>query len=421
MALDRRRFLLSAAAATLAGRARAQGDALSAARGRADAAVARLIEQQTTPGIVAAIWREGQPAWQAASGVRAPGGPAIAADDIFRLASMTKPITSVAALMLADEGRLSLRDPVSRFLPEFQRMMVREADGTLRPASRPMLVLHLITHTAGLSYNFLNVAGIIQEYARLGVTDGVDATDTTTRENVLKLAHAPLMFDPGSAWAYSLGTDVLGAVVARAAGMPLDRFVAERITGPLGMTETVFRVDGAKRSRVPMPTRQGPGGTGTVPVTRREDIPFPASGGTASMDPERIFSAVSLANPSGGAGMAGTATDYARFLQMLANGGELEGRRLLRAETAAAMAGNQIGDLRVGLRGDGWGFSHGFSVVTDAARARLPAGLYNWGGIWGTGFWVDPANRTLGVVMTQTAVIGSGSITNAVRDAWYAG
>jgi CubicO group peptidase (beta-lactamase class C family) len=162
-------------------------------------------------------------------------------------------------------------------------------------------------------------------------------------------------------------------------------------------------------------------GGGTLPVAGPDQVPFPASGGVARMDPERVFDPVSIQNPSGGAGMAGTAGDYMRFLQMMANSGELEGRRVLRAETAAAMAANQIADLQVGLRGDGWGFGHGFSVVTDAARARLPAGLYNWGGIWGTGFWVDPTNRTTGVVFTQTSIIGSGLITNAVRDAWYAG
>lgn len=418
MMLSRRHALLSGLAVTMG--ARAQADPLAAARGRADAAVARLIEAQTTPGLVAQIWRGGRPVWQGAAGLRAAGGAAIAADDIFRLASMTKPITSVAALMLADEGRLSLADPVSRFLPEFQRMMVRESNGTLRPASRHMTLLHLITHTAGLSYNFLNAPGIAEEYARLGVTDGIDRTPHTTRENVLRLAHAPLQFDPGSAWAYSLGTDVLGAVVSVVSGMPLDRFVAERITGPLGMAATAFQVDPGLRARVPAATKPREGG-GTLPVASPDRVAFPASGGVAVMDPDRVFDPVSLANPSGGAGMAGTATDYARFLQMLANGGELEGRRLLRAETVAAMVSDRIGAMRVNLRGDGWGFGHGFSVVTDAAKARLPTGLYNWGGIWGTGFWVDPTNQTLGVVFTQTSIIGSGAITNAVRDAWYAG
>ena len=160
-------------------------------------------------------------------------------------------------------------------------------------------------------------------------------------------------------------------------------------------------------------------GTGYVPVTATEGVPFPATRGTAVLDPERPFSPA--AYHSGGAGMSGTLGDYARFAQMLLNGGELDGARVLRAETVRQMTANATGGMPT-LRGPGWGFNLGFGVVTDPAAAKtgLPAGSYGWGGIYGTQFWIDPTNRVVGVVMTQTAIIGSGPIANAVREAFYA-
>ena len=215
---------------------------------------------------------------------------------------------------------------------------------------------------------------------------------------------------------------MLGAVVEKVTGRPLGSFVAERIARPLGLESWAFRFGQGAQARFVPVTRPaqvtGALGTGVVPVNAVESIPFPATGGTALLDPNRAFSAT--AYHSGGGGMSGDVGDYVRFARMLLNEGELDGVRILRAETVRMMTANQVGE-RATLRGPGWGFGLGVGVVMDAraANTRLPAGSYGWGGIYGTQFWVDPASKVVGVVMTQTAIIGSGAISNAVREAFY--
>ena len=389
-----------------------------------DAQLRQLVEGRSTPGIVALILQDGRPAYSRAFGVREPGGQApIGADDLFRYASMTKPVTSVAALILIEEGKIGLDDPVSKHLPEFASLKVRQPDGALAAAARPPTVRELLTHTAGFSYNFMNRPGIVEAYREARVTDGLSDPEVTTEEAMRRLAAAPLAFQPGAEWHYSLATDVLGAVVEKATGRPLGSFVAERIARPLGLDSWVFRATPGMRERfVPVTRPAQPTlalGAGFVPVTAAERVPFPATRGEALLDPARAFSAT--AYHSGGAGMSGTIGDYARFCQMLLNNGELDGARILRPESVRQLTTNLTGDMAT-LRGPGWGFGLGMAVVTDpaAAKTRLPAGSYGWGGIYGTQFWVDPRNRVVGVVMTQTSIIGSGPIANAVREAFYA-
>jgi CubicO group peptidase (beta-lactamase class C family) len=383
-----------------------------------------LVEGRSTPGIVVLILQNGRPVYSRSMGVREPGGTVpLGEGDMFRLASMTKAVTSVAAMILVEEGRIGLDDPVSRFLPEFSNLRVRPADGTEVAATRPPTIREMLTHTAGLSYNFINNPRLVAAYREARVTDGLDQPEVTTAEAMRRLASAPLAFQPGTSWEYSLATDVLGAVIEKVTGGTLGAFVTARIAKPLRIESWVFNAPETMHERFVPVTRPGQVtgelGTGYVPVTAIEGVPFPATKGMAILDPNRVFS--QTAYHSGGAGMSGTLGDYARFAQMLLNEGELDGARVLRAETVRQMTQNATGSMPT-LRGPGWGFSLGFGVVTDpaAAKTRLPVGSYGWGGIYGTQFWVDPTNRVVGVVMTQTAIIGSGAISNPVRETFYA-
>ncbi len=414
-----RRLLLGATTALFATPAIARTPAVRAAA--MEGAMRRLVEGNSTPGIVTIIWQDGAPAWTGAAGVRAPGGPAPGAEDMFRLASMTKLVTSVAAMQLVEAGQLGLDDPLSRHLPAFGTLRVRGADGALA-ATRPPTIRELMTHTAGFSYNFMNRANVIEQYRQARVTDGLADSAVSTDEAMGRLAAAPLAFAPGAEFHYSLATDVLGAVVERVSGRPLGSVVAERIARPLGIESFTFRAGAGLRDRFVPVTRPAQPvlqlGQGFVPVAAREDVAFPATRGVAALDPERIFAASGY--HSGGAGMAGAPADYARFCAALLAGGELGGARVLRAESVRALAENATGAMAT-LRGPGWGHSLGAGVLLDprAANTRLPAGTWGWGGIYGTQFWLDPANRVVGVVMTQTAVLGSGAIANAVREAFY--
>jgi len=277
-----------------------------------DTQLRQLVEGRSTPGIVALILQDGRPVYSRAFGVRDPGGQApIGTDDLFRYASMTKPVTSVAALILVEEGKIALDDPVSKHLPEFASLKVRQPDGSLVPANRPPTVRELLTHTAGFSYNFMNRPGVVDAYREAKVVDGLADPEVTTEEAMRRLAAAPLAFQPGAEWHYSLATDVLGAVVEKVTDRPLGSFVAERIARPLGLESWVFRATPGMRDRfVPVTRPAQPTlalGTCFVPVTTAERVPFPATRGDALLDTERAFSATDY--QSGGAGVRGRTTE----------------------------------------------------------------------------------------------------------------
>jgi CubicO group peptidase (beta-lactamase class C family) len=388
-----------------------------------DETIRGLVESQSAPGIVALILQDGRPVYSRSVGVREVGSTAlISEDDMLRVASMTKAVTSVAAMMLVEQGKIGLDDPVSRFLPVFAKLRVRGPDGTEWPANRPPTIRELLTHTAGLSYNFINNPRLVDAYRDARVTDGLDQPEVTTAEAMQRLASVRLGYQPGTGWEYSLATDVLGAVIEKVTEGSLESFITERIARPLRIQSFVFNAPETVRPRFVQVTRPaqvtGALGTGYVPVMGPEAVPFPPTKGTANLDPNRAFSRT--AYNSGGAGMSATIGDYARFLQMLLNEGELDGARVLRADTVRQMTQNTTGNMPT-LRGPGWGFTLGFGILTDPAiaKSRLPAGSYGWGGIYGTQFWVDPTNRVVGLVMTQTAIIGSGPISNPIREAFY--
>lgn len=273
-----------------------------------DDALRGLVENRSTPGIAVLILQDGRPVYSRSVGTREPGGSApIGAADMVRLASMTKAVTTVAAMILVEEGRLGLDDPLSRHLPEFADLRVRHADGTLMAATRPPTVRELLTHTAGFSYNCRNRPGLADAYREARVVDGIADPGVTVGEAMWRLANAPLAFQPGTEWHYSLATDVLGAVVEKVSGRALDAFVLERIARPLGLGSWTFRVPPMVRERVVTVTAPAGQGGGFRLVSSPDPVPYPATKGVALLDPERAFSPTSY--QSGGAGMVGTVGD----------------------------------------------------------------------------------------------------------------
>lgn len=321
-------------------------------------------------------------------------------DTIFRIASMSKPITSVAVMMLYEEGKLQLTDPISRYIPSFkkQRVVDRAAGGTATvPAQRDITIRDLLTHRSGLSYGFLDSGPVGEAYRHGGVSDGLTVTTGALAENIDRLAAAPLLNQPGAEWHYSLSTDVLGRLVEVASGQSFDVFLRERIFKPLGMTETSFDVADAKWSR--FATVYSPDGSGGI-----RPMKDPETFGNTIMSPLAYYKAPKRYF-SGGAGLTSTIQDYARFAQMLLNGGELDGVRLLSPKTVELMTTSHTSDLPAsgGLMGPGAAWGLGFKITTDlgASQTLGSPGIYGWSGIYGTNFWVDPKEHLVAVMMVQ--------------------
>lgn len=320
-------------------------------------------------------------------------------DTIFRIYSMTKPITSVALMILYEEGRLRLNDPVYRFIPAFADMRVylsgQHPMFLTEPARRPITVRDLLTHTAGLTYGFMYRTNVDDAYRKLDI-DG-SQPGATLADRVERLAQLPLEFSPGTAWNYSVATDVVGHVVERISGQPLDVFVRERITAPLGMVDTDFTV------------REGNVERFAANYTRRADkslrlLDDPQQG-SPWVGAKTFF--------SGGGGMVSTASDYYRFCRMLQNGGELDGARILGRKTIELMTmnhlpgGKGLTELTTGLfsevDNEGSGFGLGFSVNLNPVLGGSlgSVGEFAWGGMASTIFWIDPVEELIAIFMTQ--------------------
>jgi CubicO group peptidase (beta-lactamase class C family) len=321
---------------------------------------------------------------------------------IFRFASLTKPIVTVAALGLVEQRKLGLEDPVSKWIPEFRP---RLSDGR-----QPVITIrNLLTHTSGLSYSSKEPEN--GPYHQAKVSDGMDQPGLSITENLRRLASVPLLFAPGAAFQYSLALDVLGEVLARLEESSLPEVIAELVIEPLGMHDTGFtvrhreRLAAAYADAAPAPTR----------MQDTQVVSF-SPGAGISFAPDRIFDVKSY--PSGGAGMAGTAADFLVFLETLRNGGA----PLLRPETVDAMTTNQIGDFMIDPRRPGWGFGFGAAILKDPLVAQTPqsSGTYAWGGVYGNSWFVDPKLELSVVALTNTAVEGmAGVFPLAVRDAIY--
>ena len=336
------------------------------------------------PGAVALIVRNDRLAYYETFGKRDPlAADAMQKDAIFRIYSMTKPIVSVATMMLWEEGKLLLSDPIAKFLPEFttQNVMV-ETNGATRlvPAGSPTTVQDLLRHTSGLTYEFRGTGAVHKAY----VDAKVFRRNQTNAGQSATLGTLPLEFHPGTHFQYSRSTDVLGRLVEVISGQTLATFLADRILKPLGMTDSGFHVPAADLSRLA-------GGHAKDPDTAAEVVLLDVS--------------KPVTFESGGGGMVATAMDYARFLQMLINNGTLNGHRLLGRKTIELMTNDHLGTIprTADLVGPGFGFGLGFAVRTAAGMATTPGsvGQYYWGGAAGTTFWVDPAERLFAVMMIQ--------------------
>lgn len=323
------------------------------------------------------VGRKGKVVFQEGFGVQGPGQTKTPdAETIWRIFSMTKPVVSVVAMTLVEEGKLDIDAPVSKYLPEYKDLKVWQADGTTVPATKPMLVRHLMSHTSGLIYGFIQPNAPI---AKAWAAGGENRNDVNARAYAKIVAGLPLRNEPGAAWNYSRSTDILGAVVEVAGGKPLDVLVRERVTGPLGMTDTGFVQPASKAARFAQP---------------KVAEPF--------MYYDYAKAPVML---SAGGGLSSTAEDYLRFVLMLAGDGAYKGVRILKKETLLRMRQDETTPevRRAGLffPGQGMGFGLGFSLVTDDKVQRPGNGTFSWWGIAGTEFWVDPKNETFVIFMVQ--------------------
>lgn len=358
-----------------------------------------LVDERKIAGAVALVVKDGEVVYSEALGHRNVEAEApMTEDTIFRIASMTKPITSVAALILVDEGRISLDDPVSKYIPAFARVQVavQQPNGKYRnvKVERPVTIRDLLTHTSGLSYGFMANEHIGALYKKAGISDGLSETQGTMADNVAKLAKLPLAHQPGKAFTYGLSTDVLGHVIEKVSGKTLSEFFEERIFTPLDMKDTGFRVaeeDEERLAAVYQPKADDKT-IEPVPAGLVQNGPV-AYSATFSLDRESKYF-------SGGAGLVSTARDYARFAQMLLGGGSLGDVQILKPETAAMMVENQIGDLQAGPKASDK-FGLGVGVATEADPASGSAGSFTWAGFFNTSFWVDPEQKLVAVVMTQ--------------------
>lgn len=359
---------------------------------RIGTAVKGEIERGQYPGAVVLVARSGRIVYFESFGVLDPkGGKPMTKDAIFRLYSMTKPYTSVAAMMLVEEGRLRVTDPLSKYIPAFAKLEVSVAStdpstGAVRysnvSAEREITIQDLLRHTSGFVYTGFTAHAKVKE---LYLKENVGWQNVTPSEQIERLAKVPLAHQPGTTFEYGLSVDVLGRVIEVISGMTLSQFIQERIFTPLGMTDSAFVVSGEKVQRLAQPFATDPA-TGT-PINL-VDVTVPPK------------------NDAGGAGSAGTAGDYARFLQMMLNGGQLNGVRLLSRTTVKYMTSDHLGEMKssgnVALP-PAIGFGLGFAVRRETGLFEVTgnAGEYFWAGAAGTGFYVDPKEELICVFMTQ--------------------
>ena len=324
-------------------------------------------------------------------------------DTIFRIYSMTKPITSTAVMILYEEGKLFLNDPVAKHIPEFAKLQVSAATaddgeaGSTRPAKRPMTVRDLLRHTSGLTYGVFGNSEVDQKYRQAGLL----FADRDLAHFVEKLSEIPLQYDPGSRWHYSVSTDVLGRLVEVVSGQPFEEFLQERIFEPLGMVDTAFWVPPSKRNRFaqlysPKGTADGPEAWLTPNTATEIDVAPP----TASLN---FLGDQPPGMSSGGGGLVSTASDYMRFCLMMLHGGELDGVHILSPKTIELITADHLVGIEGGIGRPGSGFGLGYAVShgPGAVGEYTSEGSYTWGGAAGTHFWIDPEEELVGIYMVQ--------------------
>jgi CubicO group peptidase (beta-lactamase class C family) len=389
----------------------------------------RYIEVGRFPGTQLMVYRRGQLVYNSSQGLadierKVP----VKADTIFRIYSMTKPITSIAFMMLVEEGRIALDEPVHRYIPEWKNLGVFQAGlwpaFLTRPPSRPMQIVDLMRHTSGLTYGFQQRGNVDAAYRELKIGEVEKAG--TLQSMIADLTKIPLEFSPGEAWNYSVSTDVIGYLVGLISGKPFDQFLQERIFNPLGMDDTGFFVPSEKAHRLAACYSASPQGAMTFHATDRK-------GGLTLQDDPATSSFLSPPSfISGGGGLCSTSADYLTFCRALLNGGELDGVRLVGPKTLALMTSNHLPDGRTlpelsrSLFSEatyhGIGFGLGWSVTLDPAKTLIPgsAGEYAWGGAATTSFWIDPVEELIAIFMTQVLPSTATAIRRELRTMIYA-
>ncbi|MDF7814022.1 serine hydrolase domain-containing protein [Hymenobacter sp. YC55] len=363
-----------------------------------DKVVQNLLAAHELAGVTILLLHDGQTVYNKAFGYAdVETHQPLRTDSLFRVASQTKAVTSLAALMLWEEGKFLLDEPLSRYLPAFANPQVLDqfdaATGkyTTIPAKREILVRDLFRHTSGLAYPlFAPDARLNAIYAQAGIATGIGSAGVVA-ENVLRLARLPLLHQPGEAFTYGLSVDVLGHLVEIWSGMPLDAFFQRRIFTPLGMQDTFFRVPAAQASRLVALHERTPAGLQkrAAPLFEGNDVAYPTRPDTSL---------------SGGAGLTSTTKDYARFLQLLLDKGRYEGRQLIGKKTVELLLTNQIADnLPINFEGENFQFGLGVQLITARNKGTVPfnAGSFFWSGAFNTFYWVDPQERLIGLVYAQ--------------------
>ncbi len=372
---------------------------------RIDAVMQQHIDQRHLPGAMMILVRRGQIVYQKAFGYKdVEAKTPLRVDDIFRIMSMSKAITSVAVMMLHEEGKLRLDDPVSKYIPAFKTPKVlvkfneKDSTATSIPAKREVTIRHLLSHTAGIPYSH-------PLYKKAGIPDFFSVENKTIAQTMSALGGLPLLHEPGEKYTYGLNTDVLGYVVEVASGMRFGEFLQKRIFEPLGMNDTGFyQPEGKKPRLMHLYTQKSP----EAPMTKHPDFAeenYPIAGAKTY--------------ESGGAGLSSTVQDYAKFLQLLLNGGKFNNRQLLGRKTIELMTTNQIGDLAFGDAGNRFGL--GFEITTAAGHAREPGsvGALRWGGRNYSDYWWDPKEELLGVWTTQMLPSAYGGIDRQFKQLAY--
>lgn len=376
---------------------------------RLDNTMKSFVTDGKLPGLVALLIRNGQVVYHKAYGVSdAASKRPMQKDDIFRIASMTKAITATAVMMLYEEGKFGLDDPISRYIPEFKNPTVltsyRFADSTYatQPAKSEITIRQLLTHTSGIGYGAIDDEQFKTMYAKAGIVDAFTTNPHTLGENIKKLAKLPLHFNPGEKYSYSEGLDVLGYFIEVLSGMPFDQYLRTHLFEPLGMKDTYFYLPEEKYNRlvtVHLPDNEG----WTAAKGEFFDIDYPKKGAKTYF--------------SGGGGLSSTARDYATFLQMLINGGAYNGKRFLsRTTTELLTVSNQTGTLFGGVGGPVH-HSLGFAVVNPVGHdlGLGSVGRFDWGGYFNTNYFADPKEKIVAVLMKQTLDADENSTATFLR------
>jgi CubicO group peptidase (beta-lactamase class C family) len=373
-------FALLGACATPAPQSQQSGGVSAARFALLEKTISADIERGRIPGVIMLVQRDGKVVYSKALGKQDPAsGAAMRDDSIFRIYSMTKPIVTVGAMMLVEEGRLMLSDPVAKWVPDLKDLRVGvEKDGKLETmaATRQPTIQDLMRHTSGFTYSEFGRSLVKDAYKAAGLHSVV----VPMAEYAKRLGTVPLQVQPGTVFEYGRSTDVLGLVIERVSGQALDAFLQTRILGPLGMRDTSFVVESSKHSRIVEPFPKDPDSGASVELFDPRQTP------------QGLF---------GGQGLYSTTNDYLRFAQMLINGGELGGTRLLSRKTVEYMTSDHLGTMRGPAAGYGFGLGFAVRQADGVSPTHGSAGDYNWGGFGGTYFWIDPKERLIGLWMMQ--------------------